>query len=799
MRTICLDGEWRLFSMSKEHKIENVKMNIPGDVHSSLIREKLIPDPYWDCNERVSDWVHFVDFYITREFEVNDLNRSQRINIVLEEVDIFTTIYINDKEALKTNSLFCVYIEDVKKYLKEGKNTIKVVFHSPANEGAARAKTIDYYIPWAEGNNQIPNMNMIRTAQFHSGWDWGPAIIPIGIYQSVLLIFVDDAYITGIKTLPEGDEITFNVHAELYNDCKGKEIEVMFNNSIQKKQIGSITSFKFSTKGLEKWWTNDLGKQVLYPVTAKFNNQEVTKKIGIRTLELKREKDEHGESFKFTLNGVEFYGRGANMIPPDGLPERCTFEKTREILTDARAANMNMLRVWGGGYYLPDYFYDLCDEIGILLWHDLMFACAQYPTTAWFLEEVEHEMIQQTLRLQSHPCIALWCGDNEVFRSISWLKGAKNREDFFKAEYKKLNLFLKEKMESLDTTRSFWLGSPSKGDVNAYMTNEFESETFTVGDSHYWLVWHGDLDFSGFRLVKPRFCSEFGFQSYPSYSVVKTFTPPGTDSLKHPAFDAHQKSAGGNAKIFSMFDKYFKVPTDFKEILYLSQVQQAMAIRSGVEYWRQIKHICSGALFWQLNDLWPVSSWSSVEYGGRWKQLMYHAKHFFEPQAISFMEESDRYLLYFINDLPNDSDVSFSIRFIRWDGSCAHEIRESRTCKPLKAEILHTLYKDKLPVDSKTCFMYAQATVNRKKITCFILFDVYKNCSYLKPNISTKFSFKDNQTLIEVSTDKPAFFVTLEHENVRVFSDNSFVLLPNENKIVECEGKINSVDVYYLK
>ena len=816
MVKILLDGQWKLSCYQKS--IKNIPMNIPGDIHSSLLRQNIIEDPYFDCNEKKAEWVHYNEWTIHRSFEMKNIEKYSQINLVLKQVDTYATFSINNKKVIETSNMFRIYKINVKGYLKNGKNKITIDFHSAPKKAEELSKILPYEVPWSEGNTQIPFMNLVRKAQFHSGWDWGPYLIPSGIYDSVELHCIEKYEINNAKikemTITKNNaHVVFEISYNIYkNEDKNQKIVVSFADQEQIIELNSEQEkdrvfVSFDVKDPILWYAHDYGQPYLYNLFVydaedqkNPENALLHKKIGLRDLKLKLEKDKLGTTFTFVLNGIEIFAKGANFIPFDALPERMTKERTLELLNDAKEANMNMLRIWGGGFFLNDYFYEICDELGILLWHDMMFACAQYPTTDWFLNEVKEELHSQINRLQYHPCIALWCGDNECWNSITWYNVSKAKPEFYAEEHAKLNRLLKKTINELDETRVFWLASPSRGLESNYI-KDFDDKQLLNGDSHFWEVWHGKLTFEGFLHVTPRFCSEFGFQSYPSYPVVQTFTPEGTNSLQHPAFDAHQKNKMGNKKIFEMFSTYFHEPTDFKYTLYLSQVQQSLAIKTGVERWRQIKHICSGTLFWQLNDCWPVSSWSSVEYGGRWKQLMYHAMHFYEPQTLSFEDAPQQIKLYFINDKQENVNVRFRVRWYDWEGKMTYGRTGNAEIPANQAIVIWEQNKWQMALPKDQGFIYATTEINGKEISNFFFTDVYKNCSLPEPNISVRIERKENMTMITLSTDKPAFFVHLEAKQVRKFSDSSFVLLPEHPKTVFCIEPIEEKDltIYHLK
>ncbi len=348
----------------------------------------------------------------------------------------------------------------------------------------------------------------------------------------------------------------------------------------------------------------------------------------------------------FIVNGKAIMAKGANWIPLDAMPALHTSDRYRTLLQDAVDANMNMIRVWGGGMYEQDEFYDLCDELGLLVWQDLMFACALYPSAPDFLADVELEVRDQVKRLRDHTSLALWCGDNEVIGAIGWYPESRTNREKYVVNYDRLNRVLQQTVEAEDPTRRFWASSPCNGELDFGDAWHDDNK----GDMHFWDVWHSGKSLDAYHSIKPRFCSEFGYQSWPSLPEVKTFAEPSDWNVTSPTFEQHQKNGRGNSIITEMFTRYFRFPSNFEQMLYLSQVQQALAIKTASEFWRSNKPVCRGILYWQLNDCWPVSSWSSIEYSGRWKQLHYHAKRFFAPQMATFIGDEQGLRLHLVND-----------------------------------------------------------------------------------------------------------------------------------------------------
>lgn len=803
---IFLNGDWYL--SCKEKNITDLKIKIPGDVHTALLNGQ-IPDPYWNTNENISNWIHYQTWEISRYFTINvgdnlDSPEYTAINLSLDYVDTFSTVYINGHEVLKTSNMFRHYSVDVKKYLKVGTNSIKIIFDSAVLKAKELNSTLDHPVPWSEGNNQHPFMNLIRKPQFQSGWDWGPCLVPIGIYGDIALESIKQGKILGIKHFPKRDRLIVDIYADV-RKITSEPIVAQFDKHIQKfwpNQTG-IQVFHIDKElpnYVEPWNTWDYGEPTLHEFTVTYGDSYFSKKLGFRDLELKSVNDEHGKSFQFILNGRPIYCRGANIIPIDSIPSRETEQKYKQLLLDAKEANMNMVRIWGGGYYMHDYFYELCDKLGILVWQDLMFACAQYPTTDWFFDEVKQELSDTFLRIQYHPSIAIWAGDNEVWTTINWSNGTKDNKEFYRNEYKKLNQFLKKEVNENDPSRVFWPASPSTGEED-YL-GEFVN--ISKGDSHYWEVWHGKKNFSGYLEVTPRFCSEFGFQSYPSLPTVNSFAPEGTNSTDSPAFEVHQKSKCGNAKIKEMIELYFKKPESFSDLLYLSQVSQAVAIKTAVEYWRINSNINSGALFWQLNDCWPISSWSSIEYEGRWKQLMYHAKHFFEPRSIVMFNDGQEHSLYFINDLFDDVEVRYHVRWYDFSGMMLYGKTGNSTALGNSTTKVwsYPAYMHSFVKNEGFYYAYVEVYKDEKLLKNHLYSTMFlteiKNCTIQCPDIKYTVEKHANIYEIKLSTNVPAFFVHVESPNARKFSDSSFTLMPDEEKIITCENDPDNLTIYYM-
>jgi beta-mannosidase len=808
---MTLDGVWQLSAPARG--IVNLPITIPGDVHTALLAAKIIPDPYYALNEVTVQWVHTVEWTISRTFEVSKLSLFSAFVLVLELLDTFATVSINGQVALEGNNCFRYYRPNIKPYLIEGTNRIDVTFHLAQNIALERAnRLLPNKYPYSDTNNKLPHMNLIRKPQFQSGWDWGPCIVPSGIYSSVKLIPIKTFDLTEVSVLQfwKSGSGVLNIEIDLHAYQQtaalpltivwaGKEIPL----TVSAGAPGSVRiSHNISIAAdLERWTIHEFGGQKLYDLTVKIEDQTITKRIGIRDLVVNTDPDGSGTRFEFRVNGQPVNAKGANLIPSDSIPSRMTYASYKRLLSDMKAANMNMVRVWGGGFYAQDV-YDIADELGLLVWQDLPFACAQYPPVDWFLAEVAAEFADQLRRHRHHASIAIWCGDNEDHEAIYWGDPTKAEIAFREDEYAKFNTWERHQIEPLDPTRRFWPDSPSDGTFN--YTGVWQRDD--AGDMHYWEVWHGGKPFESFYAIKPRFCSEFGFQSYPSLPTVKTFLPADQYNIASPSFNNHQKNDAGNNIIANMFSKYFKLPKTFTDQLYLSQVQQSLAIRMGCEFWRTTKPITRGMLYWQLNDCWPVSSWSSLEYNGRWKQLHYHAKRFFAPVLAAFQEDANKkvLILWLVNDRLTSLTFSGTIQWILFNGVVAHEFKIGPvTAGPDSSQNIWQISTDTFDNERLDGFFWANLSYvdgTPTQTTNWFFPARFKDSAMQPATIKATVTPNDTGSRITLTTDKPAFFVHLESDLVRVFSDSSFVLLPGKEKIVTCPEKITQGDltVYQL-
>jgi beta-mannosidase len=525
------------------------------------------------------------------------------------------------------------------------------------------------------------------------------------------------------------------------------------------------------------WWPNGYGDQNLYDLEVRLGADAVRKRIGLRTLTLVNRKDRAGISMVFRVNGVDIFCKGANWIPIDALPGRVTRQRIDHLLGSAAQANMNMLRVWGGGQYESEDFYDLCDEKGLLVWQDMMFSCALYPSSPAFLASVEKEIRHQITRLRDHPCIALWCGNNEDVGALTWFPESRANRDRYIVDFDRLNEgVIGRVVRECDPTRTFWPSSPSSGPGD-YSDNWHDD---SKGDMHFWSVWHEGKPFSAFREVSPRFCSEFGYQSFPSMEAIRGYAGEADLNVTSPVLEHHQRSPRGNSIITEMFTRYFRLPEGLASFVYLSQVQQAWAIKEAVEYWRSLRPICMGTLYWQLNDNWPVCSWSSIEYSGAWKLLHYAAKRFYAPVLLTGFVKDGTLEVWLVNDTQAEVRGTVTVRGLDFAGTTL--VAEKRTVRQAagSARLVHAFLPSDLVTRPEQGFVHLMLERGEERSFNELFLTEPKRCALQRPALATEVIEDGQGYAVRLSTDVPAFHVSLMAGGIDgVFDDNCFTLVPD--------------------
>ena len=790
---------------------------VPGTVHTDLMANGIIEDPYYRLNEHDVQWVDKVDWEYRTTFTVDGaITGKDRIELDFKGLDTYAGVFVNGKQVLQADNMFREWQVDVKDVLKPGGNELRIVLHSPIAEGIKKYDAQGYVIPVSdndlaeigkvEGGKQVSIYT--RKAGYHFGWDWGPRLVTSGIWRPVILAAWDEARIENLQIVQHEvseEKATFTAVFEIDAEAKKNAVlsvinddKVLATGKVQLQPGMKRYSVDFTIENPQLWWPNGLGEAHLYDIRGELGiGEQITAqdtRIGIRTVELMREQDEKGTSFYFRVNGHPVFMKGANSIPNDVFLPRVTEENYRKMIETAKNSNMNMLRVWGGGVYEHDLFYELCDENGILVWQDFMFACAMFPGDEAFLENVRQEAIDNVKRLRNHPSIALWCGNNEVliaWHNWGWKQAAeaKSKENADKIWQAYLDIFHKTLpgvVEQYDPSRSYWSSSPSSGPgIPADLVN---------GDEHYWGVWWGREPFKNYATHLARFMSEYGFQSFPELSTVRKYALPEDYDIFSEVMKSHQRSSIGSGTIEHYMLQEYKKPKDFSSFLYANHVLQAEGIKFGLEGHRRAMPYNMGSLYWQLNDVWPVASWSSTDYFQKWKALQYYVKKGFEPVLVSPYEDDVKLKVGIVNDRLEQVNGQLLLKLMDFDGRVIWE-RASLVEIPANSSrdyFNENKYEFLLGKNTRNLFLTAELIAGGQVIsTNSFFFRPFKELNLPKPTVEYSISESDKGFDIQLYTDKLAKNVYLQMEDEEgFFSDNYFDMLPNSRVTINLDTGI---------
>lgn len=661
--------DWYFTQAGRE---EWLKAEVPGCVHQDLLRHGMLPDPFYGSHEKEIQWVEEKDWEYKTVFTVTpaQLERDAAI-LSFEGLDTYADVYLNGALILKADNMFVGHRIPVKPLLRCGENHLRVYFHSPVKQTLPQWQSNGFNYP-ADNDHRAERLSVFtRKAPYHYGWDWGIRMVTSGIWRPVTLCFqdvvrIEDLYIRQLEL--SDDKARLSVELELEKLAEGisplKAVVTYFLPGQEHQQVCREVEMDGERRKVsllceidrpQRWMPNGWGKPVLYHFEVEVYSGEAVvaakqQRFGLRTVRVVKEADRWGESFYFEVNGIPLFAKGANYIPGDALLPAMTAERYRTLFRDIKEAHMNMVRVWGGGSYENDFFYDLADENGILIWQDFMFACTTYPSDSLFLKRVEAEAEYNIRRLRNHACLAMWCGNNEIQEGMRYW-GWKNK--YSPVVYERMqegyDLLFKEllpaKVRDWDEGRFYMHTSP-------YTANWGRPESWGFADSHNWGVWYGRKPFESLEQEIPRFMSEFGFQSFPEMKTVSAFASPEDYHLESPVMNAHQKSSIGNELIRTYMERDYIVPEKFEDFVYVGLVMQGRGIRRGLEAHRRNRPYCMGSLYWQLNDSWPVVSWSGIDYYGNWKALHYQAKRAFAPLAVSVLQTEDSLQFWLLSDFP---------------------------------------------------------------------------------------------------------------------------------------------------
>jgi len=790
MNTLSLDGSWKV---RKAGSKEWMPARVPGVVHLDLMRNNAIPDPFMGDNESKLQWIGETGWEYVKTFHYGiDNFEARHIELVFKGLDTYANVYLNDSLILVADNMFREWYVEIKRYMHIGPNTLRVQFPAVNTENKSRYSQLAAKLP---GDEKV----VCRKAAYHFGWDWGPTFVTSGIWRPVYIRKWGALNVVNVHIIQK--ELTdslanlaaqFTLYAELDNPCEVRlflDSTEVLRQSIVLKRGPNILRGDVALKNPERWWPNGMGAQKLYNFRYEvyFDSVLIAKgrqKVGLRTVELVQDKDNAGRSFYFKVNGIPLFIKGANYIPQDNFLPRVKDSTYKALIRDVKEANMNMLRVWGGGIYENDLFYDLCDENGILVWQDFMFACAMYPGGKKFFDNVRDEAIQNIVRLRKHPCIALWCGNNEIdegWKNWGWQKQlgytASDSARILKDYNLIFNVILPNNVHGFDTLRPYIPSTPLHGWGHP--------ESLTEGDSHYWGVWWGKEPFSTYEKKVGRFMSEYGFQGFPDLTTIGKFTTPGDRHLGSSVMKTHQKHPAGYEIIDEFMLRDYKKPKDFESYAYVSQLLQARGIGMAIEAQRRAKPWCMGTLYWQLNDCWPVVSWSSRDYYGKKKALQYRLPHLYAKTLLSPVIENGHVKVYVTTDDLSPIKANMSVKLLDFSGrtytnrTCLVEIpaNGSKIC----FDTLVSALVGKLnPAELVFAVTMEGENIHGENVKAenLLYFVSPKDLLLPVPSISRKIRETPTGYTVLLSSDKLVKNLFLSANLKGSFSDNYFDLLP---------------------
>lgn len=798
-----LNTGWRLYQQGQD---SSQRAMVPGNIFSDLLAEKQIPDPFYGNNEERLQWIGEADWVYETVFTLTDAELNHRhIDLVFEGLDTYASVMLNNQPVLEANNMFRKWEIEMGSILKLGENTLKVTFQSPLKMDSLKAGRNPQKLP--------DNRAFTRKAPYQYGWDWGPELVTMGIWRPVYLQFWDDILVKDIYIRQDsvfGDAAYMSANIEIEGDQEEdlfvsvRDIDSREYFLKEKKVIlsgdANMVSLPFKIDDPAFWWTHGLGDAHLYKMECKVVCGQVqftdTIQLGIKNLHLVQKDDAYGSGFHFELNGIPVFMKGANYIPQHSFPDQVTKDDYERIIQDVVDANMNMIRIWGGGIYEEDIFYDLCDQNGILVWQDFMFACNMYPGDEAFLANLTQEATEQVKRLRNHVCIALWCGNNEV--SEGWFNWGWQQslnytpDDSLKVwgDYQQIfENILPQLVEQYHPNVSYWPSSPKTGWGH--------EEAIYSGDMHYWGVWWGGEPFEIYEEKVGRFMTEYGFQGFPDGRTVQSFCESEKLNMDDPEFLNHQKHPRGMELIQTYMERDFPVPSDLFDYNYVSQLLQAEGVNKALEAHRRGKYYCMGTLYWQLNDCWPVISWSSVDFYGRWKALHYFAQKTFDDITISIAEEDEIIKVYLISDRLQDTDGNLKIQLMDFTGRVLYEtLKDERV--PINSSLVFAELKKEMLMGSHAAediLLYVKFTSEDGEI-----FDRIKYFVPVKDLAlpEAKINVEIENSFIKLSSDYLVKNVYLFHPEVENFEKNYFDLLPGKEIYVELDSPIDQENLGIL-
>lgn len=804
-QTYVLDKGWE-FSQAGSN--EWMSARVPGTVHQDLLDHGRLPDPFYGMNEQKVQWVEKEDWLYRTVFTVTaDQLKSDAAWLTFEGLDTYADVYLNGSLLLKADNMFVGHKLAVKDVLREGENRLMIRFRSPVEETAPQWDTDGFNYP-ADNDHSEKRMSVYtRKAPYSYGWDWGIRLATSGIWRPVKLTFCNGAAIDDFFVRQQ--EVTEQVakvdnQLEINNVTttpKEAQVKVVYAYGEQADTLTRTVVLQPGKNSLsmpawiEKphlWMPNGWGDPALYTFTAtvSVDGKEVASReeaIGLRSIRVVMEDDKDGKSFYFEVNGKPMFAKGSNYIPGDALLPNMTGERYARLFEDIRAANMNMVRVWGGGIYEDDRFYEEADRNGILVWQDFIFACTTYPHDPTFLKRVSEEAVYNMRRLRNHASLAMWCGNNEIYEGMRYW-GWKDK--YSPVVWKEMTegydvLFrqlLPELVEANDPGRFYMHGSP-------YEANWGRPESWKIADSHNWGTWYGQKPFESLDTEIPRFMSEYGFQAFPEMKTIRMFASPEDYELESPVMNAHQKASIGNFLIKKTMALYYKVPEKFEDLIYVGLILQGQGMRHGIEAHRRHRPYCMGSLPWQLNDSWPVVSWSSIDYYGNWKAMHYQIRRAFAPVLVDAIKEGNNLSYYIMSDRLTDEELTLNLELMDFNGKV---YRKQKVDGLLPANTSKLFYQEPVEQalagrDSATTFMHMVVKSKKGEVLSDEIYYFAHPKDQLLPKTPLQWQVKQKKGYCEVTVkaDKLArdIFIEVPVQGVR-FSDNFFDLLPGQKKKV---------------
>ncbi len=814
--TISLNDGWQFSQMNKDQWYD---AEVPGSVQRDLVRHGILPDPFYGTNEEKVQWVEDENWDFRKSFTVTaeQLQRDDAL-LFFEGLDTHADVFLNGSRILRSENMFIGHQVSVKHLLQEGENKLYIRFYSPVQLMMPARATFGHDYPAGNDHREEKLSIYNRKAPYHFGWDWGIRIVQMGIWKPVSLTFydkarIDDFYVKQQSVTPERATIENQIEvyslvdtpatltvgysfdtkvAKSFNKESRNQLESVGKNIMLKKGK-NVIPIEMVIDNPNLWMPTGWGPQHLYDffVTLQVGNQlvdEKEEKIGLRSVRLVQEKDLQGRTFYFEVNGIPLFAKGANYIPGEIFTTQQSGAYYDRLFDNILSANMNFVRVWGGGIYENEEFYHLADEKGILVWQDFIFGCVPYPSDDAFLANVRDEVIYNIKRLRNHASLAFWCGNNEVeegLRHWGWQNQypAEVMQDWFKGYDKTFRNLIPGLVEEYDGTRSYIHGSP-------YDSNWGNPEKFASSDAHDWALWYGHLPFEGMADRLPRFASEFGFQSFPEMKTIRSFAPEEQWSLESEVMKVHQKASTGNSLIKKYMDMYYNEPKSFEDFVYLGLVMQGNGMEESVEAMRRGRPYCMGALYWQINDDWPVVSWSSIDYYDNWKAQHYRMRDVLAPLALGMEQKDDKLRYYTMSDyLQDQDDLQLTVQVVDFTTGKRKEFKEWVKANANDSRVVKTFQVADLVTEEEKAHTMIRAFLTDRRGNVISTKDHFfywpNKLDLPETEVKTRIKYSDGEYQVTLSSKYLAkdLFLEIPVQGAR-FSDNFIDLLPGEKRTI---------------